>query len=194
MNDLILVKNIKQGIDVDFSLEKLYSLHSNIYFKMINSFISDNNKSLKEELFKECKYSIYFAAIQFDFNKNTKFSTYLGNVTKWKCLNLNVKNKRSISNFFQIELSQENEPELESLIKPDERCRIMIDEIIEKVFSIAKDHSDVRILKILELRYKEGNKNKVMPWKLVSKKLGMSIQGCINIHNNFIKDINKGKI
>lgn len=195
MNDLILVKNIQQGIDEEFALEKLHNLHSKIFYKMVNAFISDTNKSLKEELFKECKYHIYFAAKNFDFEKNTKFSTYLANIIKWNCLNLNLKNKRSINNFFsEIGLSQEEENEDQSFVKADERSKIINNEIIEKVFSIAKSHSDARILKIFELRYVDGNKNKVMPWKLVSKEIGMSIQGCINIHNKFLKDIKKGQI
>tara|TARA_B100002019_G_scaffold289488_1_gene305207 strand:+ start:1522 stop:2142 length:621 start_codon:yes stop_codon:yes gene_type:complete len=195
MNDLILVKNIQEGIDEEFSLEKLYNLHSKIFYKMVNTFIADTNKSLKEELFKECKYHIYFAAKNFNFEKNTKFSTYLANIIKWTCLNLNLKNKRSINNFFsEIGVAQEDEDEDQNFIKLDERSKIINNEIIEKVFSIAKSHSDDRIFKIFELRYKDGNKNKVMPWKLVSRQIGMSIQGCINIHNNFIRDIKKGQI
>jgi hypothetical protein len=30
-----------------------------------------------------------------------------------------------------------------------------------------------------------------MPWKRIAKKLDLSIQGCINIHNNFIEKIKK---
>jgi hypothetical protein len=42
--------------------------------------------------------------------------------------------------------------------------------------------------KIFEMRYIIGEKNKVMPWKKISKELNMSIQGCINIHNSAIEE------
>ena len=39
------------------------------------------------------------------------------------------------------------------------------------------------------MRYSNGNK--VTPWKKIAKKLDLSIQGCINIHNNYLKEIKK---
>jgi hypothetical protein len=33
--------------------------------------------------------------------------------------------------------------------------------------------------------------NKLIPWKNIAKKLRMSIQGCINIHNKFIEQTKK---
>ncbi len=39
------------------------------------------------------------------------------------------------------------------------------------------------------MRYIIGKKNKVMPWKNIGKKMDLSIQGCINIHNSAIKKI-----
>jgi DNA-directed RNA polymerase specialized sigma subunit len=42
---------------------------------------------------------------------------------------------------------------------------------------------------IFEMRYVTGSKNRVMPWKKIGEKLSMSVQGCINIHNNTIEKI-----
>ena len=41
------------------------------------------------------------------------------------------------------------------------------------------------------MRYKDGVRNKLTPWKKIAKKLKLSIQGCINIHEKFIKEIKK---
>jgi len=192
MNDLILVENIKQDKDLEFSLENLYLLHCNIFYKMINNYISDSNKSLKEELSKECKYHIFFAAKDFKYDKKSKFSTYLANRTKWMCLNINTKNKKNVNNLSSlletnktIELNFQNQTssEINMLIKS---------ELISNIFSLAETSQDERIAKIFNLRYKEGLKNKVMPWRSVSKRVGLSIQGCINIHNNFINNIKEG--
>ena len=191
MNDLILVKNIQEGIKVEFSLDRLASLHSNIYYKMVNSYIADSNTSLKEELFGECKYHIFYAAKEYDFDKKSKFSTYLANKTKWMCLNINTKNKRVLSNLDLMYKSTVNAP-IES--NPIDLKNMINQEVLRKVFSMAKIDSDSRIEKIFNLRYVEGEKNKVMPWKNVCKHVGMSIQGCINIHNNFINKIKEGLI
>ena len=54
---------------------------------------------------------------------------------------------------------------------------------------LVKDYPDERISKIFTMRYVDGYKNKVMPWKQVSEEIAMSIQGCINIHDSTIKKL-----
>jgi DNA-directed RNA polymerase specialized sigma24 family protein len=195
MDDLILVKNIQEGKNESHCLNKLYEYHSKIFYKMINSFISDSNASLKEELFKECKYHIYFAAKEFDFSKKTKFSTYLANRTKWMCLNINHKNKRTLN---VIDYSAQEEHLRVKGNRAEHFAQNEIDDLLDKevfnkVILMAKENKDRRIGKIFQLRYVDGNKNKVMPWKSISSKLKMSIQGCINIHNNFINKVKERK-
>jgi hypothetical protein len=158
---------------------------------MINSYISDSNISLKEELFKECKYHMFFAAKEYNFTKKAKFSTYLANKTKWMCLNINTKNKRVSSNLELISQMRSSHTEESSTL---EIKKMINNEVLNKVFSIANNHSDSRVVKIFDLRYVQGEKNKVMPWKNVCKHIGLSIQGCINIHNNFLNTIKKGII
>ena len=186
MNDLILVKNIQQNVNVDVSLARLYDLHSGIYYKMVNSYISNSNKSLKEELFKECKYHIYFACRSFDFKRKIKFSTYLGNTTRWMCLNINFKNKKTLN---YMDVFDSNDDTIEDNFNLIDK--INKKEIFEKVFKTVDKESDERLRRIFFLRYVKGNKNKVMPWKNIGKEVGLSIQGCINIHNAFIKKIQK---
>ena len=54
---------------------------------------------------------------------------------------------------------------------------------------LLKDYPDSRISQIFSMRYVEGSKNKVMPWKEVSQKIDMSIQGCINIHDATVQKL-----
>jgi regulator of sigma D len=61
----------------------------------------------------------------------------------------------------------------------------------DRILEIANGHSDKRVSKIFKLRYVDGKQNKLMPWKDISKKMNLSIQGCINIHNAAIKYIRK---
>ena len=57
------------------------------------------------------------------------------------------------------------------------------------IMNIVQTYADERIYEIFKLRYIEGYKNKVMPWKMVSENLNMSIQGCINIHDATISKL-----
>ena len=50
------------------------------------------------------------------------------------------------------------------------------------------EEKDERVKKIIDIRYNTTN-NKLVPWRVVAEKLDMSIQGCINIHNKFIKKV-----
>ena len=185
-SDQELINNIKNQNDVEESLTELVERHSGIYIDMVNSYSSKDNPFIdKEELINDKEYKIYSAALKYDESRGTKFSTYLGNETKWNCLNTYNRNKRRpIFNSEYIENMSEPEPEesndISNSIKKD---------IFNKVLSLIDDHPDKRVEKIFNMRYIEGSKNKVMPWRKIGDSLNLSIQGCINIHNSAIKEI-----
>jgi hypothetical protein len=62
-------------------------------------------------------------------------------------------------------------------------------EDIERIFSSIDLIKDKRVKKIFKMRYK--NNKKLTPWKKIAKKLDLSIQGCINIHNKHLTEIKK---
>lgn len=94
-SDLTLIDKIKDRNDEE-SLLELINRHSGIYHTMINQFLSSPQNSIdKTQAVKEKDYVIYNSAVSFDPNKNTKFSTYLANQAKWKCLNILSKKKES---------------------------------------------------------------------------------------------------
>ena len=95
LSDNQLVKNIQNSIDSENSLKELVSRHSGIYLDMVHGYSSKNNTSSMEEMIKEKEYEIYVSALNYNPNKGAKFSTYLGNQTKWKCLNILNKKKKS---------------------------------------------------------------------------------------------------
>ena len=67
---------------------------------------------------------------------------------------------------------------------------------VKSVLSKIRKEKDKRLFKIFYLRYFKGDGNKLMPWRQVCKhaKLNLSVQGCINVHNNYINKIKvKGK-
>jgi|TARA_Y100000593_G_scaffold90079_1_gene175623 DNA-directed RNA polymerase sigma subunit (sigma70/sigma32) len=154
---------------------------------MINAYVPTNTiYTNKDELIHDKEYNIYQAALKYDPTRGAKFSTYLGNETKWMCLNIYNKNKRHpeiATEEILLDLNQDfSKNEHEVSIKK---------ELFSKIMELIKDYPDERIARIFNMRYIEGSKNKVMPWKQVSQHIDMSIQGCINIHDS---TINKLKI
>ena len=183
--DLQLIKRLQAHPDDSSAVDELTSRHSGIYINMVTLYTPASSLSNRNELLAEKAYHIYQAALKYDPHKGAKFSTYLGNETKWMCLNIYNKNKRSpevIVEDIVLELNQDFRTE-------EIRENNLDKELFCSIMDAVNRYSDKRISKIFHLRYVEGHKNKVMPWKLVSQELGMSIQGCINIHDSTIKKI-----
>lgn len=186
VKDSDLVSNIQEQVNVEESLEELVNRHSGIYLEMVNNYASPNNPFIDyQELIQDKEYKIYNTAMKYDPHRGAKFSTYLGNETKWMCLNLYNRNKRRP--IFQNELIENmaanndlNEDTIPESIKQD---------LLNKVLSVIKQHPDSRVEKIFEMRYIVGTKNKVMPWKRIGESMNLSIQGCINIHNSAIEHV-----
>ena len=182
--DLDLVKNIKKKVNVNESLQKLIDRHSGIYLDIVNSFLKNcNNSSVKDDIINDKDFAIYNTALKFDETRGTKFSTFLGNEAKWMCLNANNKNKKF------IELNDQS-CDFDKIKDETEVDNKHFEDLILKDFQEEiKNHPDPRIKKIFEMRY-SGNK-KLVPWRKISKKMNLSIQGCINIHNSALKSISK---
>jgi len=183
MQDEDLVLNIQKGEFTEACLDVLIERHSGLCIDLINNYVSKHhNDSLRQELIQEKDYQIYNSALKYKSDKGSKFSTYLGNEIKWKCLNIYNSQKRKPSipveehmiNYFSYHSKDKNTNEEDK-------------EIFSEVIKQASKHPDKRVGQIFHLRYIEGQKNNVMPWKHISKKLNMSIQGCINIHDSALE-------
>ena len=186
MKDEDLCRSIQKQKDTEKCLYVLINRHSGLCVDMINGYVSKSyNDSLRQELIKEKDYQIYNTALKFNPQKGAKFSTYLGNEIKWKCLNLynRVKKRKTIPvedsliSYFSYLNAHENES--------------YDSEIFDNIINQADSHPDQRVGVIFKLRYVEGKDNSVMPWKNISKPLGMSIQGCINIHDGALTQFSK---
>ena len=147
--------------------------------------------------------------MRYEEGKGAKFSTFLGNETKWHCLNFYNKNKKYNNNYYgdttSLDQSQASKLFQENSDTQTPKEIELSPKIVEKIFSILESHPDQRVLEIFKLRYldplgkgldKDNFKakkrlNKLTPWKLVGKKLNLSIQGCINIHNQALPYIRK---
>jgi hypothetical protein len=184
--DQELIDMVKENTgSASVAMTEIITRHSGIFIEMVNHFVPiDSPYCDRRELIDDKKFYIYKALMKYDQTRGTKFSTHLGNEAKWLCLNIYNKNKNKLilpsSNMdYDKELSEN--PHAKSIER----------ESFNRVIEIIKDYPDERINKIFTMRYIDGEKNRVMPWKKISKELKMSIQGCINIHNQAIKNIQK---
>jgi len=181
LEDFQLVENIKKNKKTEDSLQELIDRHTGIYLDIVNRYTQDGNTTNKLDLIDEKDYNIYQAALKYKKDKGTKFPTFLGNETKWICLNKYNKKKKDP----QINIDDIKEGEM--LVTKIDKIKKEDFEIFSEAIKFSKKHKDKRVEKIFEMRYITGEKNKVMPWKKISEELDMSIQGCINIHNSAIE-------
>ena len=187
LSDNELVCNLQGGIYPEESLGELVQRHSGIFITMVNNYSPTHTSGIvsnRSELLKDRNYYIYKAAIKYDENRNTKFSTHLGNETRWLCLNIYNKNKNSKEVYLDISNIGNKEQSI-----PDENKVDL--EILSKIMSMINKDPDNRVSKIFKMRYIDGQKNSVMPWNKICKPLKLSIQGCINIHDKAINKIKK---
>ena len=181
LEDYQLVNNIQEDKEADFSLQELIDRHTGIYLDIVNKYTQSASTTNKLDLIDEKDYNIYQAALKYKDDKGTKFPTFLGNETKWICLNKHNKKKK------EPQLSIEDIKESDILEDKNVKIKSEDMEIFSEAIKFSKNHKDKRVEKIFEMRYITGERNRVMPWKKISEELNMSIQGCINIHNSAIE-------
>lgn len=181
LSDLDLINNIKQNRCED-SLIELIKRHENIYYNTFHTYrkIIKLKQITFEELLEDVKLNVYKAALDYDPNKNTKFSTYLANVTRFICLKL-IYNKPNIESLNteenkKIEIELNNKP-----ISLEEE-----NETLYNIYSIIDNLNDERAKEIFRIRFSDANKQD-RTWSSIGKKLGISTQTVINIFNKNIK-------
>lgn len=184
-SDLELVENLKAEVEMEDSLKELKARHSGIFYKFINKYLPpDSSGPERDDLVDEMDFIFYDSSVKFDKTKSSKFSTFLGNQVVWTCLNLFNKSSRKTqkeSRFTDLVLTEK---------QPETNPRKTIDEeTVKNLSDVIESLPDERVRKIFKLRYIDPPLNKLTPWKQIGKQIGMSHQGCINLHNKAIPTI-----
>ena len=180
-SDLSLINKIKDSGDDDCLVE-LINRHSGIYIYIVDKYTKHNGQAInRDSILDDKDYTIYQSALSYNPDKNSKFSTFLANQTKWKCLNAIYDLKsRKLSSLDKIYSKVSEEDDSHVMLSKMEAYDIFND-MLEK-------ERDKRVKKIIDIRYNTTN-NRLVPWRKASEELKLSIQGCINIHNRFIKKV-----
>lgn len=178
LDDNILVKNVQEKNDED-ALKTLIDRHSalcNSLYKKYSAPMIASGVHFQDVLDQK-DYIVYKSAMTFDPCKNSKFSTWLYNQIRYQCLNCINEN----SHYLNLETDQ-----LNYLIEKNNLPTKEYKNINEYIFNIIESCSDKRIEKIFRMRYLDCDKKK-MSWHKIAKKLKISTQTAINIHNKTIK-------
>jgi RNA polymerase sigma factor (sigma-70 family) len=178
LDDNTLVKNVQEKNDEE-ALKMLIDRHSalcnSLYKKYSNSML--NSGVYLQDIVDQKDYIVYKSAMSFDPCKNSKFSTWLYNQVRYQCLNCMNEN----SHYLTLETDKLNYI-IEKQAPPEKEYK----NINEYIFNIIDSCSDKRVQKIFKMRYL-NNSNKKMPWNKIAKKLKISTQTAINIHNKALK-------
>ncbi len=172
--DAYLAINVKNH-NCEDSFEKLSSSYDNFYFSVARKYSTSLNKMgmSKEEIKFEKDFILYKAIHSFDQKQKTKFSTWFCNCVRYHFLNyLNYNRKHFLNDTFDSEIvSNKN-----ILFTTDKNT-----ELYDYLSSLLCSFKDSRVNEVYRLRYFSGS-CKPATWNTIAKKLNISTQTAINLH------------
>jgi RNA polymerase sigma factor (sigma-70 family) len=179
-NDTDLVEEVKCKNCSD-AMKELEARHSGVCFSMIKKYYNALSSVGLDpnEVAKEKDYVMYKSVLNYDASKNIKFSTWVGNQMRFHCLNSMNKINNSIS------MDNENIKNIIEKKQCLESVKSINKENYEYIFNILSQFKDKRIEKIFKMRY--FSDKKVVSWSKIGKKLKISTQTVINLHNKALK-------
>jgi hypothetical protein len=179
-NDLELIEEVKCQ-NCSEAMKELETRHSGVCFSMIKKYYNALSSTGLDpnEVAKEKDYVMYKSILNFDPSKNIKFSTWVGNQMRFHCLNSMNKNNNSIS------MDNENIKNIIERKQCLETARSINKDNYEYIFNILSQFKDKRIEEIFKMRY--FSDKKVVSWSKIAKKLKISTQTVINLHNKALK-------
>lgn len=184
ITDVELVSEVQEK-SCNNSLKELINRHSalcvDIYKKYTPALYASGVPFY--DIYQDKDYIVYKSALSFKPEKNVKFSTWLGNQVRYHCLNaINSKG-------YLVNVDSDND--LDFFV--DQRTDRKIEENkleVQYIFSILAKLRDPRIKEVFNLRYFKTDKKK-MPWSEIGKKMNVSTQTAINLHQRGLDILNK---
>lgn len=181
MRDVDFVNGvIKYGCSSCFI--KLIDLHSSLFYKIAGKYtyaLALYGIS-KEEIFDNKNFIFLDSIRSFDSKKKVKFSSWMGNKTRFFCLNI-LTSRNKIMNYSSDEIKKIIESQHHSENKDKQN------EDFAYIMFLLDNLKDKRIKQIFHLRYLE--KDRKVKWSIIAKKLNISVQTAINLHSRATKTL-----
>ena len=172
--DLSLVKRVKSK-NCNDSFIKLSSSYENFYFSIAKKYTPALLKMgmNKDDIKSEQYYILYKAISSFDAKQKTKFSTWFCNCSRYHFLNyINSNKKYVVSEEKTIDFFNNRD----ILLVVDKNS-----DMLDYLNSLLSSFKDKRVYDVYKLRY-FSNTEKLTTWNKIAKKLGISTQTAINLH------------
>lgn len=186
LTDILLIKKIKQEDDQKSFIE-LVNRHTGIYNTIAYSYTKTGDKSIYQDILNDREYNFYSFIKEFDENKNMKFSTYVGERTKFICLDKNRLNKR----YSFEEVSDNLEYQGQSI-----DIEVYGDNMIKKLKDAVSKIQNVKFRKIMEMRF--FSSSQLMKFSEIAANMNVTTQYVNKIYNDnidqFMKDFKEKNI
>lgn len=176
IKDTELIDRVKD-CQCNDSLKEIINRHSALCYDIYNKYSKTlkSNGELINNIDLEKDYIIYKSILSYDPSRKTKFSTWLGNFTRYYCLNLINSEKKYVPMEATL-LNSIKEKEANSIEPQQDKD---IEEFISNLLDKMKDK---RIEKVFKLRYFSDFARK-NTWVNIARELKISPQTAINLHN-----------
>ena len=176
IKDIELIDKVKEHQCND-SLKEIINRHSALCYDVYNKYSRTlkSNGELINNINLEKDYIIYKSILSYNPEKKTKFSTWLGNFTRYYCLNLINSEKKYVPVETTL-LNSIKEKEASAMHEaPSEEIKEYVSNLLDKM-------KDKRIEKVFRLRY-FSDFAKRNTWVEIANELKISPQTAINLHN-----------
>lgn len=177
--DTYLAELVKNSADQD-ALNVLIDRHSGICYKIYNKYFHNNYSSIARDIEEQKDSLIYHAAKTFNPNVGAKFSTWLGNIITYACLNACNEHKKEMA--FEDDV-------LKYLADAESNDKILSlsndKELLSHIKDIIEMSNDKTSKEVIKMRYFTED-SKVKTFKEIADHFGVSTQTVVNWHDKFI--------
>lgn len=183
--DLELIDLVKNEIDGDAFVE-VCRRYENIFYKVCQKYVAPLSSAgiNVQDIFDEKNIIVFHCIQTFNSNKKAKLSTWIGNYARYLCLN--TINSRK---FILPTTDEESLKKLEEVQAAQDYVNLApSSEDYSYVLNIISQLKDKRVEEIFKYRYFTDKK---MIWSKIAKKMKISTQTAINLHNKGILILRK---
>lgn len=180
MTDIELINRVKDTAD-SAALSELVSRHSGMYIKIVQKYVNIEQNSPYSsakleinELRDDKMLNIYRFAQTYDPTRGTKFSTYVGQMTRYLCLNLLNDTPE------KVEITETNAPAVGSAVP---ECAA---DPIADIKRYAPTVHDPLFWPIFELRHLN---DKRATWRDIGQQVGVTHEWARQIYNKHIDQV-----
>jgi RNA polymerase sigma factor (sigma-70 family) len=177
--DTYLAALVKNSADQE-ALNLLINRHSGICYKIYNKYFHNNYSSIARDVEEQKDSLIYHAAKTFNPKIGAKFSTWLGNIITYACLNACNEHKKEVAfedDILKYLADSESNDKLYSLSKDSD--------LISHIKDIIETSNDNTSKEVIKMRYFTED-SKVKTFKEIADHFGVSTQTVVNWHDKFI--------